>query len=150
MPLPLGVTFVAVADLVAFLVLLAGGAPSILATSSRLLLDPPLAMLDLPGPPGCLFPVISLLNGVVWYLKSMAQPVCDAVIPVICSCRTQYMYVAIFLVCSLALCKVIRVDTRTTNYKQSPTMVNIDRPAHIKTDKQCRTHTTSTARLPDD
>ena len=47
-------------------------------------------------------------------------------------------------------CKVIRVDTRTTNYKQSPTTVNIDRPAHIKTDKQCRTHTTSTARLPDD
>ena len=27
---------------------------------------------------------------------------------------------------------------------------NIDRPAHTKTDKQCRTHTTSTARLPDD
>ena len=47
-------------------------------------------------------------------------------------------------------CKVIRVDTRTTNYKQSPTTVNIDRPAHIKTDKQCRTHTTSIARLPDD
>ena len=47
-------------------------------------------------------------------------------------------------------CKVIRVETRTTNYKQSPTTVNIDRPAHIKTDKQCRTHTTSTARLPDD
>ena len=46
-------------------------------------------------------------------------------------------------------CKVIRVDTRTTNYKQSPTTVNIDRPAHIKTDKQCRTHTTSTAWLPD-
>ena len=50
----------------------------------------------------------------------------------------------------LTSCKVIRVDTRTTNYKQSPTTVNIDRPAHIKTDKQCRTHTTSTARLPDD
>ena len=47
-------------------------------------------------------------------------------------------------------CKVIRVDTRTTNYKQSPTTINIDRPAYIKTDKQCRTHTTSTARLPDD
>ena len=47
-------------------------------------------------------------------------------------------------------CKVIRVETRTTNYKQSPTTVNIDRPAHIKTDKQCRTHMTSTARLPDD
>ena len=48
------------------------------------------------------------------------------------------------------LCKVIRVDTRTTNYKQSPTTINIDRPAYIKTDKQCRTRTTSTARLPDD
>ena len=47
-------------------------------------------------------------------------------------------------------CKVIRVDTRTTNYKQSPTTVNIDRPAHIKTDKQCRAHMTSTAWLPDD
>ena len=50
----------------------------------------------------------------------------------------------------LTRCKVIRVDTHTTNYKQSPTTINIDRPAHIKTDKQCRTHTTSTARLPDD
>ena len=48
------------------------------------------------------------------------------------------------------LCKVIRVDTRTTNYKQSPTTINIDRPAYIKTDKQCRTRTISTARLPDD
>ena len=38
-PLPLGVTFVAVADLVAFLVLLVGVAPSILAISSRLLLE---------------------------------------------------------------------------------------------------------------
>ena len=102
-PLPLGITFAAVADLVAFLVLLAGGAPSILVTSSRLLLDPPLASLNLPGPPGCLFPVISLLNSVVGHLKSVAQPVCDAVVPVICSCRTQYMYAAIILVCSLVL-----------------------------------------------
>ena len=103
MPLPLGVAFAAVADLVTFLVLLAGGAPSILATSSRLLLDPPLASLNLPGPPSCLFPVISLLNGVVGHLKSVAQPVCDALVPVICLCRTQYMYAAIVLVCSLAL-----------------------------------------------
>ena len=64
MLLPLGVAlaFAGVADLVAFLVLLAGVAPSISATSSRLLLDPPLTSLDLPGLPGCLFPVISLLN----------------------------------------------------------------------------------------
>ena len=30
------------------------------------------------------------------------------------------------------------------------TTVNIDRPAYTKTDKQCRTRTTITARLPDD
>ena len=89
MPLPLGVDVVAAADLLAFLVLLVGVGPSILATSSRLLLDPPLALLDLPGPPGCLFPVISLLNGVVGHLKSVAQPVCDALMPVICLYRTQ-------------------------------------------------------------
>ena len=65
MPLPLGVAFVAVADLVAFLVLLAGVVPSISVTSSRLLLDPPLTSLDLPGLLGCFFPVISLLNGIV-------------------------------------------------------------------------------------
>ena len=91
LPLPLDVAFVAVANLVVILVLLAGVAPSILATSSRLLLDPPLASLDLPGLLGCLFPVISLLNGVVGALKSVAQPVCDALTPVICSYRTQYM-----------------------------------------------------------
>ena len=91
MLLPLGVAFAFadVADLVAFLVLLAGGAPSISVTSSRLLLDPPLASLNLPGLLGCLFPVISLLNGIVGRLKSMAQPVCDALMPVICSYRTQ-------------------------------------------------------------
>ena len=103
MPLTLGFALAAVADLVAFLVLLDGVGPSISATSSRLLLDLPLASLDLPGPPGCLFPVISLLNGVVGHLKSMVQPVCDALTPVICSYRTQYMYAAIVLVCSLAL-----------------------------------------------
>ena len=85
MPLPLGVAFVAVADLLAFLVLLAGGTPSILAISSRLLLDPPLASLNLPGLLGCLFPVISLLNGVVGHLKSVVQPACDALMLVICS-----------------------------------------------------------------
>ena len=83
MPLPLGVAFAGVADLVVFLVLLAGVGPSISVTSSRLL-DPPLASLDLPGPPGCLFPVISLLNGIVGHLKSVAHSVCDALTPVIC------------------------------------------------------------------
>ena len=69
MPLLLGVNVVVVADLLAFLVLLAGVGPSISATSSRLLLDPPLASLDLPCLSGCLFPVISLLNGIVGHLK---------------------------------------------------------------------------------
>ena len=78
MPLPLGVTFAA--DLLAFLVLLVGVGPSILVTSSRLLVDPPLASLNLPGPPGCLFPVISLLNGVIGHLRSVhnlsVMPLC--------------------------------------------------------------------------
>ena len=81
--------FAGVADLVDFRVFLAGVGPSISATSSKLLLDPPLDSLDLPSPLGCLFPVISLLNGVVGHLKSMALPVCYALTPVICSYRTQ-------------------------------------------------------------
>ena len=52
---------------------------------------------------------------------------------------------------SLLICKVIRVGKRvqpaTSKARQQ---VNIDRPAYTKTDKQCRTRTTSTARLPDD
>ena len=51
---------VAAAGLLAFLVFLAAGAPSISATSTRLLLEPPFTLLDLPGPPGCFFPVTSL------------------------------------------------------------------------------------------
>ena len=62
-PLPLGVDVVVAVVAFPFLVLLAEAGPSISATSSRLLLDPPLTSLDLPGPPGCFFPVISLLNG---------------------------------------------------------------------------------------
>ena len=89
MPLPLGVDVVAAADLLAFLVLLAGVGPSISATSFRLLLDPPLVSLNLLGLPGCFFPVISLLNGIVGHLKLVAQPVCDALMPVICSYRTK-------------------------------------------------------------
>ena len=49
--------------------LLAGVAPSISAISSMLL--PDLVPLVLPGPPGCFFPVTSLLNGVVWHLNSI-------------------------------------------------------------------------------
>ena len=48
-------------------------------------------------------------------------------------------------------CKVIRIGKRvqpaTSKARQQ---VNIDRPAYTKTDKQCRTRTTITARLPDD
>ena len=80
---------VAAADLLAFLVLLGGVAPSILATSTKLLLDPPLASLDLPGPSGCFFPLTNLLNGVIGHLKSVSQPVCDALMPVICLYRAQ-------------------------------------------------------------
>ena len=91
MPLLLGVAFAfaGVADLVVFLVFLVGVGPSISVTSSRLLLDLPLASLNLPGPPGHLFPVISLLNGVIGHLKSVTHPVCDALMSVICSYRMQ-------------------------------------------------------------
>ena len=80
---------------------LAGVSPSSSATSSNVLLL--LCSLDLPGPPGYLFPVTSLLNGVPWHLKSLLHPVCDAFRPVICSYRTKYMKAAIVLVWSVAL-----------------------------------------------
>ena len=41
----------------------------------------------------------------------------------------------------------IHVQPVTSKARQQQT---IDRPAYTKTDKQCRTRTTSTARLPDD
>ena len=83
--------------------LLGGVAPSISATSSSVLLDPPFTSLNLPGPPGCFFLVTNLLNDVPWHLKSLAHPVCDAFKPVICSYRMKYMYAAIILLCSVAL-----------------------------------------------
>ena len=80
--------------------LLAGVAPSISATSSKLL--PDFVTVALPGPPGCFFPVTSLLNGVIWHLNSVAQPVCYAWSPVICSYKTKYINAAKVLVCSFA------------------------------------------------
>ena len=87
--------------LVDFLVCLAGVPPSSSATSSSVLLL--FCLPDLPGPPGCFFPVTSLLNGVPWHWKSQLHPVCDAFRPVICSYRTKYMKAAIILVWSVAL-----------------------------------------------
>ena len=87
--------------LVDFLVCLAGVSPSSSATSSCILLL--LCSPDLPGPPGCFFPVTSLLNGVPWHWQSLLIPVCDAFRPVICSYGTKYMKAAIILVWSVAL-----------------------------------------------
>ena len=48
-------------------------------------------------------------------------------------------------------CKVIRIGKRVQpDISKARQQVNIDRPAYNKTDKQCRTRTTITARLPDD
>ena len=80
---------------------LAGVPPSISTTSSKLLVD--LVVCPLPGLPGCFFLVTSLLNGVVWHLNSVAQPVCNAWSPVICSYKTKYMNAAKVLVCLVAL-----------------------------------------------
>ena len=80
--------------------LLAGVAPSNSATSSKLL--PDFVPLVLPGLPGCFLPVTSLLNGVVWHLNSVAQPICDACSPVICSYKTKYINAAKVLICSFA------------------------------------------------
>ena len=47
-------------------------------------------------------------------------------------------------------CKVIRIGKRVQpDISKARQQVNIDRPAYNKTDKQCRTRTTITARLPD-
>ena len=48
-------------------------------------------------------------------------------------------------------CKVIRIGKRVQpDISKARQQVNIDRPAYNKTDKQCHTRTTITARLPDD
>ena len=50
----------------------------------------------------------------------------------------------------LTMCKVIRIGKRVQpDISKARQQVNIDRPAYNKTDKQCRTRTTITARLPD-
>ena len=50
----------------------------------------------------------------------------------------------------MPLCKVIRIGKRVQpDISKARQQVNIDRPAYNKTDKQCRTRTTITARLPD-
>ena len=47
-------------------------------------------------------------------------------------------------------CKVIRIGKRVQpDISKARQQVNIDRPAYNKTDKQCHTRTTITARLPD-
>ena len=47
-------------------------------------------------------------------------------------------------------CKVVRIGKRVQpDISKARQQVNIDRPAYNKTDKQCRTRTTITARLPD-
>ena len=50
----------------------------------------------------------------------------------------------------LLMCKVIRIGKRVQpDISKARQQVNIDRPAYNKTDKQCRTRTITTARLPD-
>ena len=50
----------------------------------------------------------------------------------------------------MLLCKVIRIGKRVQpDISKARQQVNIDRPAYNKTDKQCRTRTITTARLPD-
>ena len=52
---------------------------------------------------------------------------------------------------NMVFCKVIRIGKRVQpDISKARQQVNIDRPAYNKTDKQCRTRTTITARLPDD
>ena len=81
---------------------LAGVAPSISTTSSNFLLDFPVSP-DLPGLPGCLFPVINLLNGVVWHLNSAAQPgflqTCDLVIQDVVHecCHSSCLFICIWV-----------------------------------------------------
>ena len=57
----------------------------------------------------------------------------------------------VFAIFQAPPCKVIRIGKRVQpDISKALQQVNIDRPAYNKTDKQCRTSTTITARLPDD
>ena len=56
----------------------------------------------------------------------------------------------VFAIFQAPPCKVIRIGKRVQPHiSKARQQVNIDRPAYNKTDKQCRTRTTITARLPD-
>ena len=56
----------------------------------------------------------------------------------------------VFAIFQAPPCKVIRIGKRLQpDISKARQQVNIDRPAYNKTDKQCRTRTTITARLPD-
>ena len=56
----------------------------------------------------------------------------------------------VFAIFQAPPCKVIRIGKRVQpDISKARLQVNIDRPAYNKTDKQCRTRTTITARLPD-
>ena len=56
----------------------------------------------------------------------------------------------VFAILQAPPCKVIRIGKRIQpDISKARQQVNIDRPAYNKTDKQCRTRTTITARLPD-
>ena len=56
----------------------------------------------------------------------------------------------VFAIFQAPPCKVIRIGKRVQpDISKARQQVNIDRPAYNKTDKQCRTRTTITARLPD-
>ena len=56
----------------------------------------------------------------------------------------------VFAIFQAPPCKVIRIGKRVQpDISKARQQVNIDRPAYNKTDKQCCTRTTITARLPD-
>ena len=56
----------------------------------------------------------------------------------------------VFAIFQAPPCKVIRIGKRVQpDISKARQQVNIDRPAYNKTDKQWRTRTTITARLPD-
>ena len=56
----------------------------------------------------------------------------------------------VFAIFQAPPCKVICIGKRVQpDISKARQQVNIDRPAYNKTDKQCRTRTTITARLPD-
>ena len=56
----------------------------------------------------------------------------------------------VFAIFQAPPCKVIRIGKHVQpDISKARQQVNIDRPAYNKTDKQCRTRTTITARLPD-